>query len=74
MRELLEIEGERDEDVPSDGHEDADNGVLVEFRELDFDPIFHWAAHGGLEVQPVGVGNEHQPGVNPADTRGPRSL
>ena len=34
MREFLEIEGERDEDVPCDGHGNTDNGALVEFGEL----------------------------------------
>ena len=39
MSEFLEIEGERDEDVPSDGHGNADNSALVDFWELNLNPI-----------------------------------
>lgn len=47
VREFLEIEGEGDEDVSSDGHGNPDDGALVEFWELDLCPISYGAVHGG---------------------------
>jgi hypothetical protein len=57
MREFLEVEGEGDEDIPSDGHGNPNDRAFVEFWELDLGPISYGAVHGGdLERKWVVVG------------------
>lgn len=57
VREFLEIEGERDDNISSDGHRNSDNGALVEFWELDLWPTSYGAIHGG-DLEAKMVGNE----------------
>ena len=47
VREFLEIESEGDEDIPSDGHGNSDDGAFVEFWELDLCSISYGTVHGG---------------------------